>query len=326
MNIVGLDIGGANLKAADGRGAALQRPFPLWKNPDLLGREIVALLNPFGRPEILALTMTGELCDCFSSKAEGVATLIAAVERAMPRVPLRVWTTDGVFQTPHVVALDPLRAAAANWLALATFAGRLACNAASLVIDLGSTTCDIVPLQSGIPRPTGRSDPTRMAARELVYCGVRRTPVCAILGLDVAAEFFATTEDVYVMLGELPEDSTRIDTADGRSMTVENCRARLARMKCDESWSQDAAVAFARTVRAEQVGRIAEAVVAVSRRQPESIEHVVAAGAGEFLIPDVVRAAGLPEARIVSLSQTLGPAASVAACAHAVAVLAAEEL
>ena len=32
-SVLGLDIGGANLKAAHTNGAARSRPFALWKNP-----------------------------------------------------------------------------------------------------------------------------------------------------------------------------------------------------------------------------------------------------------------------------------------------------
>src|SRR5262245_15374302 len=67
---LGLDIGGANLKAAHTSGAATSRPFALWKQPrDLAAalRELVADLPPAGR---VAVTMTGELCDCFATKRD----------------------------------------------------------------------------------------------------------------------------------------------------------------------------------------------------------------------------------------------------------------
>ena len=36
MKWLALDIGGANLKAADGEGFAVSQPFPLWENPEQL--------------------------------------------------------------------------------------------------------------------------------------------------------------------------------------------------------------------------------------------------------------------------------------------------
>ena len=38
MSWLGIDIGGANLKAADGRGWAQSVPYPLWRNPERIGR------------------------------------------------------------------------------------------------------------------------------------------------------------------------------------------------------------------------------------------------------------------------------------------------
>src|SRR5438552_12194660 len=101
-----------------------------------------------------------------------------------------------------------MRAAAANWLALAAYAGRFAPTGTALLVDVGSTTTDLVPLLGGAPVPCGNTDAERLLHRELVYTGVRRTPLCALLGETGAAELFATTLDAYLLLEELPEDVT----------------------------------------------------------------------------------------------------------------------
>ncbi len=325
MSHIGLDIGGANLKAADGCGRAVQVPFPLWKRPERLDDEIRSLLQSFGIVDRLAIAMTGELCDCFENKTAGVRHILASVAGAAPHAALRVWTTDGAFRSPEQVEAQPLRAAAANWLALSTFAGRFIPRGNALLIDLGSTTCDIIPMRDGRPQPLGRTDPARMASGELVYCGVRRTPLCAVFGLTKAAEWFATTEDVYVVLGDLPEDAHRADSADNRPITKANATARLARMECDEDWTWDRATAFARQARDAQVRRVAQSVMTVMRRLDGPVDGVVLAGAGEFLLPTILTAAGLGSATTISLAAELGQSLSTAACAHAVAVLAAEE-
>src|SRR4029450_11499249 len=97
--VVGLDVGGANLKLATAAGLAVCRPFALWKQPDRLAAELRALLAdapPFDR---VAVTMTGELCDCFETKRQGVAAILDAVESATT-VPVHVWTTAGAFVDP----------------------------------------------------------------------------------------------------------------------------------------------------------------------------------------------------------------------------------
>ena len=45
MNWLGLDIGGANLKAADGRGWARSVPFPLWRQPQQLSEALRQLIR-----------------------------------------------------------------------------------------------------------------------------------------------------------------------------------------------------------------------------------------------------------------------------------------
>src|SRR5881392_4143690 len=110
QTILGLDIGGANLKAATpdkpGGGArgdpaggsphprAVSVPFPLWKQPDKLPAALAELVKKFPDAEELAVTMTGELCDCFETKRDGVNAIIKAVRGASDGRTIRVWTTD----------------------------------------------------------------------------------------------------------------------------------------------------------------------------------------------------------------------------------------
>ena len=78
--VLGLDVGGANLKAAHTDGAALSRPFALWKDPGGLAGALRGLIAEMAAADLLAVTMTGELCDCFESKRQGVLAILDAVE------------------------------------------------------------------------------------------------------------------------------------------------------------------------------------------------------------------------------------------------------
>lgn len=276
------------------------------------------------RFDVMAVTMTGELCDCFETKREGVRFILDAVAALASTVPVRVWQTDGWLVELATAREQPLMAAAANWLALATFAGRFAPEGAGLVIDIGSTTTDIIPLWQGQPVPRGRTDLERLRARELLYCGVRRTPVCALLGREGAAEWFATMLDVYLLLDELPESPSDRGTADGRPATKPFAGARLARMLCAdaESCSDADVLQVANRLRQRQVQWLHEAVERVSQSLPAPPRTVVLAGAGEFLARSVL--SKHPNATAVSLQEKLGPEISAAACAYALAVLAAE--
>ena len=50
-----------------------------------------------------------------------------------------------------------------------------------ILLDMGSTTTDIIPIESGRVRALGRTDPDRLATGELVYSGALRTPVEALV-------------------------------------------------------------------------------------------------------------------------------------------------
>src|SRR5262245_42291736 len=119
MSVIGLDIGGANIKAAHSGGAARLVPFALWKQPQRLGEQLRRLIASMPRTDLLAVTMTGELCDCYESKRQGVNAILDAVEAAAPGVQIRVWRNDGLLVDVQTARATCLQVAAANWLALA---------------------------------------------------------------------------------------------------------------------------------------------------------------------------------------------------------------
>src|SRR5262249_15516610 len=116
-SVLGLDIGGANLKAAHTSGSTRFVPFALWKQPQRLTDELRQLIASMPRFERLAVTMTGELCDCYESKRQGVHAILDAVEAAAPDAVVSVWRNDGEFVDMPTARQTPLQVAAANWLA-----------------------------------------------------------------------------------------------------------------------------------------------------------------------------------------------------------------
>src|SRR5438067_12170764 len=103
--ILGLDIGGANLKAATADKRAVSVPFPLWKQPDKLPAALAELVAKFPDAEELAVTMTGELCDCFETKRDGVRAIIKAERGASGGRPNRECRTDG-YLLSHEAAMS----------------------------------------------------------------------------------------------------------------------------------------------------------------------------------------------------------------------------
>src|SRR5262245_53144195 len=136
MSYVGLDIGGANLKAAHANGAALLQPFELWKNPAGLADALRRLLSRLPAYDGLAVTMTGELYDGSETKRQEMTALLHAVEALRGSTPVLVWQANGAFADIATACTSPHQTAAANWLALAAFAGRFAPSGHALLIDI----------------------------------------------------------------------------------------------------------------------------------------------------------------------------------------------
>jgi probable H4MPT-linked C1 transfer pathway protein len=335
MPALGLDIGGANLKAATSAGTACSVPFEIWRAPDELAFRLQELIGRFPPADLLAVTMTAELADCFSTKAEGVAAILRAVRQAAGPAPIVVWQTSGEFATSEKAIGRPKAVAAANWHALATWAGRLAPRGKSLLIDIGSTTSDIIPLHNGRPVARGLTDLDRLLNQELVYTGRRRTPLCGVAGTvtvhgrpcPVAAELFATMLDVCLLLGIIPEDETDRNTADGRPATIACAHDRLSRMVCcdrdeiDLAESRSIAACFAN----RQKTTLASAIDAVVSRDRERLEAVILSGSGEILAAGIIAEhPAARDARKIRLTDSLSAPLAESACAYAVAVLAIE--
>jgi probable H4MPT-linked C1 transfer pathway protein len=333
---IGLDIGGANIKAAHSDGTARTVPFEVWKRPDELARAIGSIAASLPPSSAAAVTMTAELCDCYPTKRIGVLAVLDAVRQALPEKHLAVWGVDEAFHTAGEIGDHPLLAAASNWLALARLAARLVPDEPGVLIDLGTTTTDLIPIDRGAVAARGRSDTERLQNGELVYAGIRRTPIHALASelpvrgvpTGLAAELFASTLDVYLILGDISPDPLDLSTADGRPATVAAAHDRLARMigADRESFSSEDAREFAMAADRCLTDRLVWAAERACRATVGRPMAAVIAGSGEFL---AARVAGrlLDTGRpIISLHQAWGSIASSAGCAFALVRLAEEGL
>ena len=335
--VLGLDIGGANLKAATPNpgGRAVSVPFPLWKQPDKLPAALADLVRQFDDVREFAVTMTGELCDCFETKEAGVNAIVTAVLNVSRSWPVRFWTTAGRFVDSNEARADWNAVAAANWHALATFAGQYNPRGTCVLVDVGSTTTDVIPILDGTPWTRGRTDTERLRHEELVYTGVRRTPLCALLPPgETCAELFATALDAHLLLGNVPEDPTDCDTADGRAATRNRAHARIARMIGGDGATVGEAetLRIANTAAGRQFDLVRAAVERQTRRAvglgAESVgwrRLAITSGSGEFLARRAVREMGRNFHEVLSLGDRLGPGLSECAPAFAVATLAREK-
>src|SRR5690349_10888366 len=245
--VLGWDIGGVNTKVAlveDQRVVrACARPFELQRAPDALVRILRELAEEVGPAKaghyvLHSVTMTAELSQMFLTKREGVAFVIDAVAAAFPSTTARVFAVDGRFVSPDDARTRPLSVAAANWTATATLVARHHRDA--VLVDIGTTTADVIPILGGAVVARGRTDPERLASGELVYTGALRTPAEAIVShvivdgerVGVSAEGFALAGDVHVWRGDLVSADYTVPTPDGRPATRQFAGERLARVIC----------------------------------------------------------------------------------------------
>jgi probable H4MPT-linked C1 transfer pathway protein len=194
-----------------------------------------------------------------------------------------------------------MHAASTNYLATATLIGQRLADA--LLIDMGSTTTDIIAIIGGKPAPLGITDGERLATGELVYTGLTRTDPCAVTRSAcfrggeqrLAAGNFASMADVRRIIGALPDGLDQHATADGRGKSREESIARFARIL-----GRDAEDASPEDWRA--------AAREIADKQMEDIRVAVMGVLAEFKLPgDVpVVVAGIGASEIAALLADLG--------------------
>jgi probable H4MPT-linked C1 transfer pathway protein len=334
--LIGWDVGGANVKVAligaegESEPRVHEQPFALWREPQRLPEVLRRSAERVGSARAMAVTMTAELADCFATKREGVVFVLDAFRTAFPDVEPRVYGVDGRFRSIESAKREPDTVAAANWRASATLVARTFQDA--LFVDVGSTTTDLIPIVSGHVVAHGHTDTARLRTGELVYTGILRTPVSAIVRsvpvggsrCRVAAEHFAIAADVYRWLGRIGDGDYTCDTPDGRGRSRIEAGARLARMVCAdlETLGADDITGIAEHVARAQVRQVASGVRQVSRRAgADSPRIAVLAGQGAFLGRAAAETLGFATR---DLASEVGPAAARAAPAAAVAYLLSE--
>jgi probable H4MPT-linked C1 transfer pathway protein len=322
-----VDIGGANTKAARLEGGSLRtvsRPFEVWRDRDALAvvlREVADELA--ARPaDAVAVTMTAELSDAFRTKREGVGFVLDAAQGALGDGALSVLTTAGELVSVEAARARPWDVAAANWVATALAVAEAHPDA--LLVDVGSTTADVIPIVDGRVAASARDDLGRLLAGELVYTGVLRTNLAAIAPrvpvrggwCPVSSEYFAISADVHVVLGHLAPEAYDCPTPDGRPTTAAFARERIARLVCsDVEQLDDAEIdAIAAYLHGEQLRALEEAARRVQRAlAPDA--PVVLVGSGAFLGREVAARLGraVAEGPWSATDGEMAPAAALAA-------------
>jgi len=329
--ILGIDIGGANTKVASSDGTIVELHYiPLWKDTTLSNS--LADISERLEPTSVRVVTTGELADCFTSKREGVQKIMDIVDSSF-KCPIEYLGSDCKLSTKPA---DILTLAAANWTASAMFVGQ---NYSDCVfVDVGSTTSDVIPIICGRPI-ANTSDYLRLQNNELIYAGTLRTNLAALAhtvqivqsssnsntnttdqansqACATSSELFATTGDVYLLLGDITTKQYTCETADGAGKSLVDARRRIARFVCAdlEEINNVQLTQIAKQIKEAQIEGLTRAIKIVCKRTGVNI--VVGTGLGEFLIAEAAKRAGM---EFISISSIYGKKISMVFPAYAVA-------
>ena len=243
MTVIGWDIGGVNTKAArvherrdrspraTSRSRSSARPPPSPARLEGIASELGA-----EKSDAHAITMTAELSQFFRTKRDGVAYVLDAVEHAFPDS--RDARLHGRWSVPRSASARNV-ATSGRGVEL----GRHRCAqlatliSDAILIDVGTTTTDIIPISGGRVVAIGHTDPERLLSGELLYLGAVRTPVEAIVhrvplhdGLaGVSAEAFALSGDIHVWRGDLAPEGYTAPTPDNSPRRRATSRASASR-------------------------------------------------------------------------------------------------
>jgi probable H4MPT-linked C1 transfer pathway protein len=255
--ILGLDIGGANTKAAliDFLEDNIQkistniRYYPFWEEniqglPKMLNEMVSELLKEIniGFEDItsIAVTITAELSDAFQTKKEGIHSILKVLSEVFDPDKIKIISNENKFISVQESYEKYLNVAGANWVATALFIASYEKDC--LLIDAGSTTIDLIPIENGVSQTLGKDDVSRLMNHELIYTGALRATIPSIThivpykGVDcrISFEKFALIADVHRILGNISEEEYNCDTADNRSTSISDCYARLSRIICGD--------------------------------------------------------------------------------------------
>jgi len=348
VKVLGLDIGGANIKATSlkTQDAFLKehktiiKYFPIWKNEKTQLEKILTKLkkdlNDSAELNGVGVTITAELSDSYFTKKEGIYHVLDSVKKVFGDIPTFVLDVEAKLLTVKDALEAPLKIASANWAATGWMVSQLIKNC--IIVDVGSTTTSIIPIINGKTGAEGKTDLEKLQNGELVYSGSLRTNVATIVDsipvrgsmACVSSELFAQSGDIHLILDNIGEEDYIVETCDGRGKNKRECLARLARVVCADidMLTENEISDMAKFVYNKQVEQIAKGLKQVSERIKPLIQekiNVVVTGFGRnFLGKKAAKKAGFK--RVIDMKVYLGVEAAIGSPSVGVALLVASFL
>lgn len=315
MKILAYDIGGVYIKSAlieyiDGNVKILsvkRNAFNFRIHAQNLKQALsVELASHISENEFdgIAITITAETVGIFKTIREGVIRISEICENLFQQYDVGYVSTDGKLHPFCDVKVEPYNFASANWVATSELATEYIYN--GFIIDMGSTTTDIIPIKNGRIVPNGKTDFTRLISGELIYNGLLRTYIQCVVDklpykdkwINLASEIRCFTAHIYVYLG-LIEEHKMLHPFSGKEMSVtkNNSKDAIARSVCADSellTDEDIKI-MAQYVLDTQIKCIGQSIKNIWEKkwnQDEDIKFIIV-GSGECIVRMAIEELGL---------------------------------
>ncbi len=295
MKIIGWDIGGAHIKAIkiDFKKKNVKKEqiySPVWKNISYLKKSIKLLKKKLGKSDFHAVTMTAELSDIFFNRYVGTKYIINLTSKLFSKNNVYFYNYKKNFLKKKNAIKETSSINSMNWHASANLLSKYISNC--LLIDIGSTTTDIIPIKNGKIVSKGSNDSKRLKNKELLYLGALRTPITALeKHKNIIYEDFSNVADIYRILGKIPKKLDKIPTQDNKKKDKHSSARRLARVygqdyrkKDFKKWKKISSL-----LEKKQKKILKENINKIKRIFFKKKVKIVGAGIGKFLIKNLFK-------------------------------------
>jgi probable H4MPT-linked C1 transfer pathway protein len=292
MKIIGWDIGGAHIKAAKidfkkKTSKTKQLYSPIWKNVNYLKKSIKLIKKKLGKTNYHAITMTAELSDIFPDRKNGVKHIINLSSKILGEKNIFFYSKKN-FLKKKLAIKKPFELNSMNWHATASFVSNFFPNC--ILVDIGSTTSDIIPIKNKEIISKDVSDYQRLKSNELIYLGVLRTPIQAVeRKKNLINENFANLSDVYRVLNKIPSTFDLLPTLDRKTKNKHDSARRIARIFGKDykknhflKWKK-----IAYQIEGEHLKILKSVIKKIEKKNFLKKVPIIGAGIGEFLVKKI---------------------------------------
>ena len=292
MKIIGWDIGGAHIKAAKidfnkKTSKTKQIYSPIWKNLNYLKKSIKLIKKKLGKTNYHAITMTAELSDIFPDRKNGVNHVVNLSSKILGEKNIFFYSKKS-FLIKKLAIKKPFELNSMNWHATASFVSNFFPNC--ILVDIGSTTSDIIPIKNKEIISKDVSDYQRLKSNELIYLGVLRTPIQAVeRKKNLINENFANLSDVYRVLNKIPNTLDLLPTLDNKTKNKHDSARRIARIFGKDykknhflKWKK-----IAYQIEGEHLKILKSVIKKIEKKNFLKKVPIIGAGIGEFLVKKI---------------------------------------